>query len=126
MLSEAFAHEAETQDNSVILSTIHQSKGLEWKYVMLISVRDGDFPHYKSFDDEKQLEEERRLFYVATTRARDELAMLFPMRKNTYQYGEIASGPSMFIRELDETKYCVSRGADFIFGDEEEETIYYD
>ncbi|PIR93581.1 hypothetical protein COT97_05845 [Candidatus Falkowbacteria bacterium CG10_big_fil_rev_8_21_14_0_10_39_11] len=130
MLSENFAKDnTKDKDNAVILSTIHQAKGLEWKYVMMIGVRNGDFPHHKSLDDMKQLEEERRLFYVAVTRAKDELYMFYPIRKNTFQYGEMTGGPSMFITEVNENKYTTTRANNFIEEDDpwdREETVYYD
>jgi DNA helicase-2/ATP-dependent DNA helicase PcrA len=119
-------------DNAVVLSTIHQAKGLEWKYVFIVGLRDGDFPHHKSLEDAKQLEEERRLFYVAATRARDELTMLYPVRKMTYQYGEMTGGPSMFIRELDDSLYAVVRTGQYFQLDDEqknddgEEIVYLD
>jgi DNA helicase-2/ATP-dependent DNA helicase PcrA len=126
MLSERFATDNEQKDNVVVLSTIHQAKGLEWKYVMIIGLRDGDFPHYKSLDDQNQIEEERRLFYVAVTRARDELSMLYPVRKFSYQYGETTAGPSMFLRELDDRRYILVGGKDFVEYDDGEEVIRYD
>lgn len=126
MLSERFVTDNEQKENVVVLSTIHQSKGLEWKYVMVIGLRDGDFPHYKSLDDQNQLEEERRLFYVAVTRAKDELSMLYPVRKFSYQMGETTAGPSMFVRELDDSKYVLVGGQDFVEYNDYEEVIRYD
>ncbi|HCC23012.1 TPA: hypothetical protein DF272_02425 [Candidatus Falkowbacteria bacterium] len=130
MLSENFAHDnSKDKDNAVILTTIHQAKGLEWKYVMIIGARNGDFPHYKSLDNLKELEEERRLFYVAVTRAKDELYLFYPIRKNTFQYGEMTGGPSMFISEVDDSKYRTTGANRFISEDdpwEREETVYYD
>ena len=51
------------------LTTIHQAKGLEWEVVFLIGLTEGLFPHQRSMNSNEQLEEERRLFYVALTRA---------------------------------------------------------
>ncbi|MBI5077508.1 ATP-dependent helicase [Candidatus Falkowbacteria bacterium] len=109
MLSENFAGEHEHDSRAVVLSTIHQAKGLEWPVVFIIGLRDGYFPHHKSLEKPAELEEERRLFYVAVTRAKDELNMLFPVRSFSYKFGELYSKPSMFIRELDETKYAVQQ-----------------
>ncbi len=129
MLSEKFSHDAEAVQNSVVLSTIHQAKGLEWKYVFIVGLRNGDFPHYKSLEDSRQMEEERRLFYVAVTRAKDELYMFYPVRKNSFQYGEMTGGPSQFIEELDTGCYLVKPGFKLVNQDDqpfsEEETIYY-
>jgi len=107
MLSESFADEHEHDQSAVVLSTIHQAKGLEWPVVFIIGLRDGYFPHHKSLENPKELEEERRLFYVAATRAKDELNMLYPVRSFSYKFGEIYSKPSMFIRELDDSRYMV-------------------
>src|SRR3989339_174545 len=128
MLSESFANDSEQREKSIVLTTIHQAKGLEWKYVMILGLRDGDFPHYKSMEDQKQLEEERRLFYVAVTRAKDQLFMLYPIRKNTFQYGEMTGGPSMFIREVGNDKYVTTRSNNFVDegGEWEDDVVCYD
>ena len=126
MLSESFADEHEHDKNAVILSTIHQAKGLEWAVVFIIGLRDGHFPHHKSIDNPRELEEERRLFYVAATRAKDELNMLFPVRSFSYKFGEVFSKPSMFIRELDESKYMKQGHQPYGFNDEGEDVIYVD
>ena len=57
----------------VTLSTIHSAKGLEWQSVFIIHLAEGHLPSYLSLEDEDQIEEERRLFYVASTRAKDNL-----------------------------------------------------
>lgn len=133
MLSESFMTDSSQEADAIILSTIHQAKGLEWSCVTLLSVRDGDFPHHKSFDDMKQLEEERRLFYVAVTRAKDELTLLYPVRKFSYQFGETNAGPSLFIKELDESRYVQvkGQGMDDSFDNHqddfyEDDVVYYD
>ena len=132
MLSESFAKGEETRDHSVVLTTIHQAKGLEWPYVIILGLRDGDFPHYKSIENTKELEEERRLFYVATTRAKDELYMYYPLRKNTFQYGEMYGGPSTFLRELDDSRYTTTKRFESYHEKEDhdddygEKVIYYD
>ncbi|MFH0988348.1 MAG: ATP-dependent helicase [Parcubacteria group bacterium] len=108
MLSESFSKDNSQNNKSVVLSTIHQAKGLEWPLVFIIGLRDGRFPHHKSMEDQKELEEERRLFYVAVTRAKDELNLLYPIRVFNYGGGEDLARPSMFIRELDNSKYSVS------------------
>ena len=64
----------------MILSTIHSAKGGEWDVVHVIHAADGMIPSDMSTGDPEQLEEERRLLYVALTRARDELHVLFPLR----------------------------------------------
>lgn len=92
----------EEPDEFLVLSTIHQAKGLEWTSVFLIGLTDGQFPHPKSLEDPLELEEERRLFYVATTRTRRELYLTYAMTRTTYPRGEILMRPSLFIQELPE------------------------
>ena len=62
------------------LSTIHSAKGKEWKAVFVIWAVDGWFPSSRAVEDPDELEEERRLMYVALTRAKDELAVVYPMQ----------------------------------------------
>ena len=65
-------------DEYVSISTIHSAKGLEWKVVFMISVVDGYIPSFQSMGSLDQLEEERRLLYVAMTRAEDKLYIIKP------------------------------------------------
>ncbi|MDD5652861.1 MAG: ATP-dependent helicase [Candidatus Omnitrophica bacterium] len=65
-------------DMRLTLSTIHSAKGLEWKAVFIIYAAEGHIPSYLSLESDEELEEERRLFYVAITRAKDELYFLKP------------------------------------------------
>jgi DNA helicase-2/ATP-dependent DNA helicase PcrA len=65
-------------DAPLTLSTIHSAKGLEWHTVFLIYVAEGHLPSYLSLETEEQVEEERRLFYVASTRAKVKLFLLKP------------------------------------------------
>jgi DNA helicase-2/ATP-dependent DNA helicase PcrA len=108
-LDENFAGKSDhaASRNLLILSTIHQAKGLEWPNVFVIGLRDGAFPHYKSLGNPSELEEERRLFYVAVTRAQNELVLLYPHQTTRKEYfsSQMSSGPSMFIKELDRKKY---------------------
>jgi DNA helicase-2/ATP-dependent DNA helicase PcrA len=89
----------------LVLSTIHQAKGLEWEAVFIMGLSDGHFPHPKSMESLKNLEEERRLFYVAITRAKTHLYMTYPMSHPHYRFGEIISRPSLFIEELPQDSY---------------------
>jgi len=66
------------RDHAMTLSTIHSAKGLEWHTVFLIYVAEGHLPSYQSMDDKDAIEEERRLFYVAATRAKENLILLKP------------------------------------------------
>jgi ATP-dependent DNA helicase UvrD/PcrA len=67
-------------DDYLILSTIHSAKGLEWDVVHVIHASDGNIPSDMSTGDDEELEEERRLLYVALTRARDVVVVSFPQR----------------------------------------------
>lgn len=97
---ETVIEPAKDASDYLILSTIHQAKGLEWEAVILISLIDNQFPHPKSKEDPHQLEEERRLFYVAVTRAKNYLYLIHPMTRYDYNYGSVIARPSIFIEEL--------------------------
>ncbi|MBT7007176.1 ATP-dependent helicase, partial [Candidatus Falkowbacteria bacterium] len=126
LLSETFDNKESADKKAVVLSTIHQAKGLEWATVFIIGLKDGDFPHHKCMENPKEIEEERRLFYVAVTRAKDELNMLYPIRTFSYKFGEMHNSPSMFIKEIDDTKYSVRSNKYQDQSYDEEDTIYYD
>ena len=70
------------EDDALILSTVHSAKGKEWDALFLIWAVDGFFPMTRAMNDDDELEEERRLMYVAMTRARDHLAVTYPL--NSY------------------------------------------
>ena len=85
-------------DEKMILSTIHQAKGLEWDAVFVMHLIDGKFPIGRALEEKGGLEEERRLFYVATTRARKHLFYTYPI---TAGYDTLMiSQPSQFLQEL--------------------------
>jgi DNA helicase-2/ATP-dependent DNA helicase PcrA len=85
-------------DGKVILSTVHQAKGLEWANVFIIGMNDGRFPSAKSLKSDDE-EEERRLFYVAATRARESLCICYPVTSEDWNTTGFLR-PSRFIREL--------------------------
>ncbi|HST30425.1 MAG TPA: ATP-dependent helicase [Chthoniobacterales bacterium] len=85
---------------AVNLSTVHQAKGLEFHTVFVIWLTDGMFPSSRSMDERKDLEEERRLFYVAITRAKDELYLTYPHMRLTGGYGDVFQRPSRFLKEI--------------------------
>lgn len=89
-------------DETVTVSTIHQAKGLEWRVVFIIGLVDGQFPHAKVFEKPSELEEERRLFYVAATRARHELYLTYPMSAT---HSGTLNQTSQFIKELPKALY---------------------
>lgn len=112
--------EAQNFSEQLVLSTIHQAKGLEWGAVFVIGLSEGLFPHAKSLADEEGLEEERRLFYVAVTRAKQDLTLLHPMTRFDYQAGTVLTRPSVFIAELPSSVYDEIE----IEESEDEKTIY--
>ena len=92
--------EEHQKDDRVVLSTIHQAKGLEWSYVFLIWCADGMIPLQRALKEPGGEEEERRLFYVAVTRAKDQLYLSFPAVDYTRSAGALTLSPSRFIREI--------------------------
>jgi DNA helicase-2/ATP-dependent DNA helicase PcrA len=88
--------------DAVTLTTGHQAKGLEWKVVFAIWLADGMFPHKRAIDEggDTALEEERRLFYVTVTRAKDELYLTYPVINHQARDGDIMMRPSRFITDL--------------------------
>ena len=85
---------------TIKLSTVHQAKGLEWPVVFLLWMNDGMFPAQRSLDDHATEAEERRLFYVATTRAKDELFLCAPEIRRMRDGGFMPCIPSRFITEV--------------------------
>ncbi|HWV45160.1 MAG TPA: ATP-dependent helicase [Nitrospira sp.] len=84
-------------DERLVLSTIHSAKGLEWQCVFVIWVVDGRFPSAYSFLTDDELEEERRLFYVAVTRAKRHLFLTYPINVYDKTSGMLLSKPSRFL-----------------------------
>lgn len=84
---------------SVTMMTVHAAKGLEFPIVFLVGLEDGIFPHSRSINDAKELEEERRLAYVAITRAEKVLYVTHSMRRRVYGE-EMAAEPSQFLNEM--------------------------
>lgn len=86
--------------DAVRMSSIHQAKGLEFPVVFLVMLCEGLFPSSKSMEDKNAEEEERRLFYVAVTRARDELYLTYPRMRSTAGYGDVFMAPSRFLSDF--------------------------
>jgi len=98
---DAEAAPNQTADKEAVnLSSVHQAKGLEFHTVFIIWLTDGMFPSSRSLDTRDALEEERRLFYVATTRARDELYLSYPHMRLNAGYGDVFQRPSRFLKEI--------------------------
>ena len=101
-LQEYSKGESPNVKNAITLSTIHQAKGLEWKIVFIIGVSDNHFPHPYSKNDISLLEEERRIFYVAITRAKEDLYITY------YSYDYFRYMPikkSIFLEEVSPQNY---------------------
>jgi DNA helicase-2/ATP-dependent DNA helicase PcrA len=88
----------ESEDRAVLM-TAHNAKGLEFPVVMVAGCEEGTFPHWSSLQDEKELEEERRLFYVALTRAREEVIVSASSFRRRFD-GGAAGELSRFVREI--------------------------
>ncbi len=118
VLQEQFARPNTTfqDDEKIILSTIHQAKGLEWTAVFILNVAAGQFPSERSVGEVNGLEEERRLFYVAVTRAKQYLYLSYPLTGNLHSY---LQGPSQFLSEIspDNVDTYGSRETNTIFSD---------
>lgn len=103
--AEGRAKKTDGPPDAVNLSTVHQAKGLEWKVVFLIGLAEGMFPSAWALKEPDAIEEERRLFYVATTRAMDQLILTWPMVGSSSRAGygtDAFNRPSRFLRDLPE------------------------
>lgn len=86
-------------DEAVVVMTMHSAKGLEFPHVFLMGMEEGLFPHHRALDDHRELEEERRLCYVAMTRAKTRLYLLNTVER--YLYGcKSRNQPSRFLAEI--------------------------
>jgi DNA helicase-2/ATP-dependent DNA helicase PcrA len=88
------------EDELLTLTSVHQAKGLEWKAVFLIWAAEGKFPSPRSLKEIDSEEEERRLWYVALTRAQDELYLTYPLMITDYNRQTVLQKPSRFIMEV--------------------------
>ncbi|MBF0106592.1 MAG: UvrD-helicase domain-containing protein [Deltaproteobacteria bacterium] len=93
------ADEGKDNNNSVTLMTIHLAKGLEFPIVFLVGMEEGLFPHARSFENEDDLEEERRLCYVGMTRAKQRLHMTYANERRIFGQSQY-NFPSRFLKEI--------------------------
>lgn len=93
---------ADKEEEYLTLSTIHSAKGLEWHSVFIIHAVEGYFPSYRSAESVDALEEERRLMYVASTRAKQNLFITYPMNMFDREAGTTLSKPSRFITGINQ------------------------
>ncbi len=87
------------EQDAVTLITMHQAKGLEYPVVFVIGLEEGIMPHSRSLEDREQLEEERRLLYVAATRAERRLYLMHAFKRTMFGRSNMAS-PSRFIQDI--------------------------
>lgn len=85
------------------LLTLHAAKGLEFPVVFITGLEDGTLPHSRSFDEPEEMEEERRLFYVGITRARDRIFLTYALNRSTYGGYSEPTEPSRFLDDIPET-----------------------
>jgi len=102
--SETSDRQVDPDAEAVKLTTVHQAKGLEYDAVFLIGLADGQFPGRRAIEA-GDVEEERRLFYVAVTRARNELYLCYPKVATRAGPGGMLLTPSRFLTELDPSLY---------------------
>ena len=91
--------EGAEEDELLTLTSVHQAKGLEWKAVFMIWAAEGKFPSPRSLKEIDSEEEERRLWYVALTRAKDELYVTYPLMLTDYNRQSVLQKPSRFVME---------------------------
>jgi len=91
---------------TLVLTTIHQAKGLEWSRVFILRLVDDSFPNHRSLGEPGGEDEERRIFYVAVTRAMDEVYLTYPLMVSRGGYGpSTLTRPSRFLKEVDPALY---------------------
>ncbi len=88
------------EDELLTLTSVHQAKGLEWRAVFILWAADGKFPSPRSLRDADGEDEERRLWYVALTRARDQLHIAYPLMVTDYNRQTLVQRPSRFVTEV--------------------------
>jgi len=92
------------EEKPLVLSTVHRAKGLEWRVIFIPMLCEDSFPSSRSIGDPEAFEEERRVFYVAITRAKDQLYLISPSIKPAYRGPQIVRA-SQFVSELNTKVY---------------------
>ncbi|MDT4967931.1 MAG: ATP-dependent helicase UvrD/PcrA [Acidobacteriota bacterium] len=95
------------EDELLTLTSVHQAKGLEWRVVFIIWAADGKFPSPRSLRDAEGEEEERRLWYVALTRAGEQLYITYPLMITDYNRQTVVQKPSRFVTEVPPELYDI-------------------
>lgn len=91
---------SEVVEEKIVLSTVHQAKGLEWRAVFILHLSDNQFPNARALSEEGGLSEERRLFYVAVTRAKEYLFLSYSIASGYRTMSLQLNQPSQFIKEI--------------------------
>ncbi len=99
----------EDRPDRVTLITLHAAKGLEFPVVFMVGMEEGLLPHQRALEDERELEEERRLTYVGMTRAKDRLYLVYARHRSVWGAGA-ATEPSRFLTEVPEELISADRG----------------
>ncbi len=94
------AQDSLENSNSVKIMTVHASKGLEFPVVFIGGMEDGIFPSGRAFEDIEQMEEERRLFYVAITRAKEKVFITYARKRATFSGHLNETKPSRFLKDI--------------------------
>jgi DNA helicase-2/ATP-dependent DNA helicase PcrA len=95
------------EDELLTLTSVHQAKGLEWRVVFIIWAADGKFPSPRSLRDSEGEEEERRLWYVALTRAAEQLYISYPLMVTDFSNQTVVQRPSRFVTEVPRELYDI-------------------
>lgn len=98
LVSDVDAHDP--NEGVVVLMTLHMAKGLEFPVVFITGMEEGIFPHSRSFDEPREMEEERRLAYVGITRAKEKLYLMYAFRRSSYGNVSEPSEPSRFLADI--------------------------
>jgi DNA helicase-2/ATP-dependent DNA helicase PcrA len=109
-IDHQFDRESRDNEDKIHLSTVHQAKGLEWPVVFIVWAAEDMFPSSRALGEDGDDREERRLFYVAVTRAQNELVMLAPRQRRMRDGGVLFCRPSRFVVEVPQELMSVRRG----------------
>jgi DNA helicase-2/ATP-dependent DNA helicase PcrA len=111
------------EDELLTLTSVHQAKGLEWKAVFIIWAAEGKFPSPRSLKEIDSEEEERRLWYVALTRAKDELYICYPLMITDYNRQTVLQKPTRFVTECPPAQFEIWNLEEESFTDENEKSL---
>lgn len=109
-IDHQFDRDSRDDADKIHLSTVHQAKGLEWPVVFIVWAAEGMFPSSRAIGENEDDREERRLFYVAVTRAQNELVLLAPRQRRMRDGGVLFCKPSRFVMEVPQELMNVRRG----------------